>query len=386
MKSNLDQHLQQVNFDELAQTTRTKKVFNPVPATTNGRNNLTVPERQNFSIVKPLNSVKRPVFQPQDIKPIKVVMTVLKDTSNNVQPNPLAISAIRENPSTESKMPLSNKIEVVDLDCDIDDDLFVFDSDHDAEKGRNRNTNTVPEIIHLSSPGYRKNELDGRTSIQSYKNSAVEDDCRQAWKSELKEIESKLEELQAKKRELELLLQGGNKAPGIDYDRNCDFAIDDNIEIDNIPYEYQNMSGISGGGNPSDSILNNSLTSFSQAPIPQPAKQYPWTSEIYKLLKQVFHLQKFRTNQEEAINEALSGKDVFILMPTGGGKSLCYQLTSICTKGYNVGITVVISPLLSLIQDQVQNLISLGIPTLTLSGELPAAQKKWVFAGNQFLL
>ena len=84
---------------------------------------------------------------------------------------------------------------------------------------------------------------------------------------------------------------------------------------------------------------------------------YPHTKELFKIFTQVFGLQQFRPNQLEAVNAAILGEDCFVLMPTGGGKSLCYQLPSLMTPG----VTVVVSPLRSLIQDQVQKLCSLEV-------------------------
>lgn len=82
----------------------------------------------------------------------------------------------------------------------------------------------------------------------------------------------------------------------------------------------------------------------------------PYYPEIIHKLKHVFKLTRFRNNQLEAITAALEGQDVFVLMPTGGGKSLCFQLPAVCTTGKTKGVTVVVSPLVALMKDQVESL------------------------------
>ena len=91
---------------------------------------------------------------------------------------------------------------------------------------------------------------------------------------------------------------------------------------------------------------------------------------IYEILKKYYGYDSFRSGQEDIIRAVISGRDVSAVMPTGAGKSLCYQIPALCSAG----ITIVISPLISLMQDQVRSLISMGVRAAYLNSSLTFSQ------------
>lgn len=94
------------------------------------------------------------------------------------------------------------------------------------------------------------------------------------------------------------------------------------------------------------------------------------TLQKNQILKQYFGYDTFREGQEELIDSILAGKDVLGIMPTGAGKSLCFQVPALVLPG----ITLVVSPLISLMRDQVQALVANGIPAAFINSTLSAAQ------------
>ncbi|MGW6740293.1 DNA helicase RecQ [Streptomyces sp. NPDC055025] len=104
---------------------------------------------------------------------------------------------------------------------------------------------------------------------------------------------------------------------------------------------------------PKESPETSSATSPETAPVTDPAAD----SEALRVLHRVFGYDSFRGSQQEIIDHVVAGGDALVLMPTGGGKSLCYQIPALVRKG----VGVVVSPLIALMQDQVDALRALGV-------------------------
>ena len=84
-----------------------------------------------------------------------------------------------------------------------------------------------------------------------------------------------------------------------------------------------------------------------------------------------FGLSSFREGQREVISAVLAGEDCLCVMPTGGGKSLCYQLPAVILDG----LTLVVSPLIALMKDQVDQLLALGLPVTYINSTLSLGEQ-----------
>ncbi|TMB14871.1 MAG: DEAD/DEAH box helicase, partial [Deltaproteobacteria bacterium] len=98
----------------------------------------------------------------------------------------------------------------------------------------------------------------------------------------------------------------------------------------------------------------------------------PRVDELRQVARQRFGIARLHREQERTIGAVLSGRDVLLVLPTGGGKSLCYQLPSLLLPRP----TVVVSPLLALLEDQFLKLQQLGVPTVRLDSTVGVADRR----------
>src|SRR6478609_5361715 len=95
-------------------------------------------------------------------------------------------------------------------------------------------------------------------------------------------------------------------------------------------------------------------------------------SSVRAILREHFGFRRFRPGQREAVEAAIEGRDTIVLMPTGSGKSLCFQLPAL----HLPGTTVVVSPLIALMKDQADDLRSRGVDVASVNSTLKASELK----------
>lgn len=103
-------------------------------------------------------------------------------------------------------------------------------------------------------------------------------------------------------------------------------------------------------------------------------EKFVWSNKLKTVLNKTFRFENFRSKQLAVINATLSKKDVILVMPTGGGKSLVYQLPALVDEGF----TVVVCPLISLMEDQLMAAKKFNIPAVALNSTIPKAEVKQI--------
>ena len=100
----------------------------------------------------------------------------------------------------------------------------------------------------------------------------------------------------------------------------------------------------------------------------------------HSVLHEVFGYEQFRGPQQDIVEHVIAGGDALVLMPTGGGKSLCYQIPAIVRQRQGRGVAIVVSPLISLMKDQVDSLAATGVRAACYNSSLDAATARRVLA------
>lgn len=119
-----------------------------------------------------------------------------------------------------------------------------------------------------------------------------------------------------------------------------------------------------------------SASTSTAATIDYSKSSFPWTAEIAKTAKDIWGVKKWRPGQEGAINATMAGREVVAILPTGGGKSLIFQIPALLASG----TSIVVTPLISLMADQVHGLRSRGIAAEMIHASTSQADIKEIMA------
>ena len=137
------------------------------------------------------------------------------------------------------------------------------------------------------------------------------------------------------------------------------------LELYRVDYSKDNVSEVSMKDRIAQPLKAKELTEIEDKLQRDTSKSFDW-DKVYCINKQYFGYGHFRPGQRSAIHATCTGQDAFIIMPTGGGKSLCYQVPALCDNK----VSIVVSPLVSLIQDQVTALVNCGVNALAFTGSM----------------
>ena len=115
-----------------------------------------------------------------------------------------------------------------------------------------------------------------------------------------------------------------------------------------------------------------------QLPSLEPASGFlpPSTPSPLQVLREVFGYQEFRPGQAQIVEQVVAGRDALVIMPTGGGKSLCFQIPALVRPG----LAVIVSPLIALMKDQVDTLRANGVAAACLNSSVPREELLGIYS------
>ena len=273
-------------------------------------------------------------FFPELLNDKKIIKSNNKNYTNNL-----------------SNLPKKNK------DTKIEDYLFK----NNNKKPKEENNNSLNKIFLNNESMHNINSNNNKNTIKEIKtNKKLDDSPIQLSNKEIEEIMNEMGSY-SNFTEKELILENSQNNSNNKNNNNPNLNINNsnnnkNFELIENKINYSN-SQISNSY--ISSILSDNLpgSNYKIANLEEWQKKFPWDKEVNLANLHIFGYKKFRTNQREIINANMSGRDIFICMPTGIGKSLTYQIPAIIQDG----VTIVIMPLISLIKDQSSYLSCLGI-------------------------
>eukprot|EP01060_Flectonema_neradi_P013468 TRINITY_DN20231_c0_g1_i1.p1 TRINITY_DN20231_c0_g1~~TRINITY_DN20231_c0_g1_i1.p1 ORF type:complete len:1269 (+),score=249.00 TRINITY_DN20231_c0_g1_i1:164-3970(+) len=159
------------------------------------------------------------------------------------------------------------------------------------------------------------------------------------------------------------------------------------LQLDDTEEDAFIKGGVQVGGDGDTGLKMTVWCKHKQSETPPEViyRQHGWKSDKYHwmpacrlMMRDAFGINEFRPLQKEVVNAVMANRDVFVLLPTGGGKSLCYQLPAIVSNP--AAVTLVISPLLSLIQDQIAGLLACGLRCAAFTGNSPPSVTSAVYS------
>ncbi|CCD26644.1 ATP-dependent DNA helicase SGS1 NDAI_0I00750 [Naumovozyma dairenensis CBS 421] len=280
--------------------------------------------------------------------------------------------------SSPQKQPIVEPIEL--LDDDEDDDSFVATA-LTPQSNIPRTITTIPHTVPHSDLEDLSSDLDDPSPFDNdHSDDSGLSDSDLEFFDEERENRTQLNSIKELDNDLKIITERNLNAN----EKNNWVPIvikRENSTTTTMPTHTMNLSDNEDLENDFSLLedINSPVKNHQQQQKNNGVTNFPWSNEVKLKLRQIFKLPGFRPNQEEAVSATLSGKDVFILMPTGGGKSLCYQLPAVIKSGKTKGTTIVISPLISLMQDQVQHLLDKNIKASMFSSRGTVEEKRQVF-------